>query len=240
MFTARLIFSRFTFGEAAYAGLPTLSWQTTVVGDPLYRPFAKSLDLLHQELTSRKSNLTEWSWLRLANLNLVNGKPIAEVVLFLEEVNRATPSAVLTEKLGDLYTAQGKPSSAIYAYAQALRLAPSPQQHVRLLLNLAERLPALNRQPEAYEYYQKLVRDCPDYPDKLGIYRKLLSLAQKLDKRADAEQYEAEINRLAPPPPTPSGTNSGLGLNVPPAPKAAGTGAPPSQSAPAVTPSKSR
>ena len=209
VFTARLIFSRFTFGEAAYAGQPTLSWQTTVVGDPLYRPFGKSPEMLHQELISRKSKLSEWSWLRLANLNLVTGKPMADVVLLLEEVNRATPGAVLTEKLGDLYAAQGKPSSAIYAYAQALTLDPSPQQRVRLLLSLAERLPALNRQPEAYEYYQKLLQEFPDYPDKLAIYRKLLSLAQKLGKTTDVEQYQAEINRLAPPPPTTSATNSG-------------------------------
>jgi len=32
---------RITFGEAAWAAQPVLSWQTTVVGDPLYRPFAK-------------------------------------------------------------------------------------------------------------------------------------------------------------------------------------------------------
>jgi hypothetical protein len=29
----------YTFGEAAWAAQPVLSWQTTVIGDPLYRPF---------------------------------------------------------------------------------------------------------------------------------------------------------------------------------------------------------
>ena len=81
------------------------------------------------------------------------------------------------------------------------QLDPSPQQRVRLLLTLAEKLPALDRQQEAYEDYQKLLHEFPDYPDKLAIYRKLLPLAQKLDKKADAEKYEAEINRLSPPPP---------------------------------------
>jgi hypothetical protein len=65
----------------------------------------------------------------------------------------------------------------------------------------------LDRQPEAYEDYQKLLRESPDYPDKLAIYRKLLPLAQKLDKKTDMEQYDAEINRLSPPPPKPQGTN---------------------------------
>jgi tetratricopeptide (TPR) repeat protein len=201
VFTARLIFQGLTFGEAAYAAQPVLSWQTTVVGDPLYRPFGKNLDQLHQELSKRGSKLVEWSWLRLADLNLASGKPMAEVVALLEQLEVTRHSAVLTEKLGDLYAAQGKPSSAVHEYRQALQLDPSPQQQVRLLLTLAEKLPALDHQQEAYEAYQKLLNDFPDYTDKLAICRKLLPLAQSLGKKADAEQYEAEINRLSPPPP---------------------------------------
>jgi uncharacterized protein (TIGR03790 family) len=208
VFTARLIFQGFTFGEAAYAAQAVLSWQTTVVGDPLYRPFGRNPDQLHKELTARGSPLVAWSWLRLADLNLAAGKSQAEVVALLEQLDLTRHSAILTEKLGDLYSAQGKPSSAIYTYRQALGLDPSPQQRVRLLLTLAEKLLVSDQQPEAYEAYQKLLHECPDYPDKLAIYRKLLPLAQKLDKKADAEQYDAEINRLAPPPPKPQSDSS--------------------------------
>jgi uncharacterized protein (TIGR03790 family) len=203
VFTARFIYSRFTFGEAAYASQPVLSWQTTVVGDPLYRPFGKDPDQLYRDLHARGSKLTEWSWLRLANLGRANGKTLAEVAALLEQVTREKPSAVLSEKLADLYAEQGKPSSAVHAYEQALGLDPTPQQQVRLRLTLAEKLLALDRAPEAYDEFQKLLHERPNYPDQLGLYRKLLPLAQKLDKKADAEKYEAEINRLAPPPPKP-------------------------------------
>ena len=203
VFTARLVFQKFTFGEAAYASQPVLSWQTTVVGDPLYRPFGRDAERLHQELYSRGNKLVEWSWLRLANLGLANGKSQAEAVALLEHVTSEKPSAVLSEKLADLYTAQGKPSSAVHAYEQALGLDPSPQQRVRLRLTLAEKLLALDRQPEAFEDYQKLLHEFPDHPDKLALYGKLLALAQKLGKQADAENYQAEIIRLTPPPPKP-------------------------------------
>ena len=76
-----------------------------------------------------------------------------------------------------------------------------------MLLTLGEKLLALERTQEAYEDYQTLLHEFPDYPDKLAICRKLLPLAQKLDKKADAAGYEAEINRLAPPPPTPTASN---------------------------------
>lgn len=204
VFAARFIFQGFTFGEAAYASQAVLSWQTTVVGDPLYRPFGKSLQQRHRELVAHHSKLVEWSWLRLADLNLAAGKPVAEIAALLEQVDVTPHSAVLTEKLGDLYAEEGKPSSAVSEYTKALSLNPSPQQRVRLLLTLAEKLLALNRTQEAYDDYQKLLEQCPDYPDQLGVYKKLLPLAHKLEKKADAEKFEAEINRLSPPPSKPA------------------------------------
>jgi tetratricopeptide (TPR) repeat protein len=68
-------------------------------------------------------------------------------------------------------------------------------------LTLGEKLIALERYQEAYEDYQKLLREFPSYPDKLAICRKLLPLAMILKKKTEAAQYEAEINRLSPPPP---------------------------------------
>ena len=50
VFLARWMADGFTFGEAAWAAQPALSWQTTVIGDPLYRPFGKSPQLMHAEL----------------------------------------------------------------------------------------------------------------------------------------------------------------------------------------------
>ncbi len=201
VFAGRFVFEGFSFGEAAYACQLVLSWQTTVVGDPLYRPFAKNPDLLLDELQQRKSKYLDWGYLRLADINLANGRPIGEIVTLLEQLGITKNSAVLTEKLGDLYEAQGKPSSAIHAYEQALKLDPSPQQRVRLLLTLGEQLAELNRDADAYATYQDLLRTVPEYPDPLAVYHRLLPLAQKLKKTADAERYEAEITKLTPPPP---------------------------------------
>ena len=64
---------------------------------------------------------------------------MAELVALLEQLETTRRSAVLTEKLGDLYAAQGKPSSAVHEYRQALQLDASPQQRVRLLLTLGRK-----------------------------------------------------------------------------------------------------
>ncbi len=193
IFIARMLFYGMSFGEAAYACQSVLSWQTTVVGDPLYRPFGKNPDALKDELLQRNSPLLDWYFLRLLNVNLAAGKTVAEGVAVLENFDRTKTSAVLTEKLGDLYAAQGKPSSAAHAYQQALKLGPSPQQRVRLLLTLGEKLSSLGQTAESYEAYTTLLQQCPDYPDKSAIYRQLLPLAQKLDRKPDVALYEAAL-----------------------------------------------
>jgi tetratricopeptide (TPR) repeat protein len=116
------------------------------------------------------------------------------VAALIENLPATKQSAVLTEKLGDLYGALGKPSSAVHYYAQALGLDPSPQQRLRLLLTLGEKLPPLNREPEAYADYQKLVQDFPDYPDKTLIYRRLLALAKSLNQDSDVQKYQGLLD----------------------------------------------
>jgi len=170
----------FSFGEAACAGQTVVSWQTTVVGDPLYRPFSKSPQLLHAELTQEKSPLLEWSYLRLANLALTHGTRAAAVCNLLENLDVATNSAVLMEKLADLYAELGKPSSAIMTYQNALKLKPSPEQRIRLRLALGEKLQAQDRYAEATEDYRKLLEEAPDYSGHISISNKLALLQQKI------------------------------------------------------------
>ena len=121
LFLERLTFSQFTFGEAAWAAQPALSWQTTVVGDPLYRPFGREPQVLLSELTRRHSPLIEWYYLRIANVE-TSRRAVPSIASFLEAFP-TTNSAVLTEKLAGLYAI---PSHAIDAYERALTLIPRP------------------------------------------------------------------------------------------------------------------
>jgi uncharacterized protein (TIGR03790 family) len=197
IFAARFFYQGFSFGEAACASQPVLSWQTTVVGDPLYRPFGKNPDVQHQEMVQQKSKFADWSWLRLVNMNLANGKSPAELVAVLEQLPLRKQSSILSEKLGDLYAEQGKPASSVHAYEEALNLNPTQQQRIRVTLELGEKLRALNKEEEAYDFYTALLKDCPDYRDKRDIVQRLVPLARKLNKNSDAEKYEAELKSLS-------------------------------------------
>jgi uncharacterized protein (TIGR03790 family) len=178
-FFLQALANKYTFGEAAWAAQPALSWQTTVIGDPLYRPFGKSPQLLHAQLLRENSPLLEWFYLQLANLGLVHHASIPEVAGLIDNLAATTNSAVLTEKLADLCEAQGKPSSAIEIYGRALKLNPSPEQRIRLRLKLGTDLQAQKRDAEAVDDYKKLIEESPDYPGRGAIEEKIKSLEQK-------------------------------------------------------------
>jgi uncharacterized protein (TIGR03790 family) len=165
VFTARFIYNGFSFGEAACACQQVLSWQTTVVGDPLYRPAAKNAEVLHDELQRQDSPLLDWSYVRLLNLNLVMGKPITNCIDMLDQLGRTKRSAVLAEKLGDLYSAQGKPFSAVRQYELTLKLDPTPMQRLRLLQELGDKLPLTDRAADAFTTYETILKDYGDYND---------------------------------------------------------------------------
>ncbi len=169
-----------TFGEAAWASQNALSWQTAVIGDPLYQPFKKTPPELHAQLTRTKNPLIEWSFDRLACLDLAHGAREPQLIQFLETVPTTANSAVLTEKLAALYEAAGKPSSAIEAWQNALKLNPSPQQRLRIRLTLGEKLAAQDRLTEAREDYRQLLKELPEYPGKNFVEDKIQSLEQKI------------------------------------------------------------
>ncbi len=164
-----------------------------MVGDPLYRPCGRDFDKLQDDLQRRRSPMLAWCYLRLVDLNLATGKPVPQCLQTLEPAVELTHSAVLAEKVADLYAAQGKPSSAAYEYSRALKFDPSPLQRVRLRLTLAEKLIELGRDTEAYDTYVALLEDQPHYPDKIMVHRKLFELAEKL-KKPDAAKWQAATN----------------------------------------------
>lgn len=119
------------------------------------------------------------------------------MALFLESIPIAKESAILTEKLANLYSDLGKPSSAIEMFERALELKPSPEQKVRIRLALGEKLAAADRAQDAIEDYAKIIPENPDYPAKAEIYGKLKSLAKKLGRDEAAEAYEQRIKELS-------------------------------------------
>jgi tetratricopeptide (TPR) repeat protein len=203
VFTARFVHEGFSLGEAAWAASPVLSWQMTVVGDPLYRPYGLNAQQLHERLAARGDSLIEWSHLRVVDLNLAVGTRAPEAINYLEENPDTKTSAVLSEKLGELYASVGKPNSAISTYRRALELATHRPQRVRLTLTLADHLLAQEKEQEAWDLLEGFGREFPEYQHQVALYRQMLDAAEKLNKEADAARLRQQIQNLEPPATTP-------------------------------------
>ncbi len=180
VFFHRLTAAGWTFGEAAWAASGSLSWQTTVVGDPLYRPFGRHPAELHADLLKRRSPFVAWSHLRVVNLNLTQGTSAAEMIGYLNEQAETKTSPVLLEKLGDLQLKLEKPDLAIEAWDKALANQPTPQQRVRLLLARAEQLTKLGREIPALVAWQELASLLPPSPELTRVKQRLEEAELKL------------------------------------------------------------
>ena len=202
MFVGAFTLGGYTFGEAAYAAQSWLSWQTTIIGDPLYQPCGKSLQALHGELQKRQSRLLEWSHLLVLNRNLTMGSKAQELAGYIESIPFHRQSAVLTEKLSDLYWAKGSLGDSVDTTETALKRGPSPQQRIRLLMKCAERRSVYGPDAKAYTHYETVLKENSNYPDALKVYRLMLPVAQRMNNAAAIEQCQKEIKRLSPPPAT--------------------------------------
>jgi uncharacterized protein (TIGR03790 family) len=200
VFFTWLIGLRHNFAQSAYAALPALSWQITVIGDPLYQPMARDPRELHAELERTRSPWLAWSVLRVVNLNLAVDEPPARLIEYLRQHPLTAVSAVLAEKLGDLYRQEKQPDAALRQYRAALALDPSPEQRLQLWFKLIELLTAAGRDAEALEFYTAFFKERPNHPGLLRFYEQALPLARKVGEAALAERFEQEIARLTPRP----------------------------------------
>jgi uncharacterized protein (TIGR03790 family) len=200
---ARLLYSDFTWGEAALASQRMLSWQLTVIGDPLYQPFATNVLERAKELAARGQGRLDWALVALYNRKLAATSDLPAIIAELEKEPRIRFSPILQEKLGEFYNEAGQSGKAAEAYKRAARWRASPQQLKRLLWNMAQCYEAAGEKSEAYKAYEELARAEAQPPREIELYQKLQSLATSLRKDGDAKRWTAELDRLksAPVPP---------------------------------------
>ena len=130
LFAERLCLGH-TFGASACMSLPVLSWQITVLGDPLYRPFRYSLDeqISHLERDGRAE--LDWAYLRKINLLVRDGR--FNVALdYCRQKLKVRESPVLREKLGDLYAKNELYAEAGEQYQVAIDAAKTAETAIRV------------------------------------------------------------------------------------------------------------
>jgi tetratricopeptide (TPR) repeat protein len=67
-----------------------------------------------------------------------------------------------------------------------------------LTFALGDRLVAAGREAEALSLYDDFLKLSPDYPDAIGLYNRMETMARELHQPHRAEKYARQIANLAP------------------------------------------
>lgn len=187
-------------GEAYLAATPTLSWQNILIGDPLYRPFVPNLLERAREMFRTNSPLLPWAVVQTVNFQVVGGTNVDVAIRALEQMPGSTNSPVMAEKVARLYETKTRLKPAIQ-YAQfALAAGGTPQQRVRLLLDMAEWQRVLGQTQDSFKTLEQFAVEFPGHPRLLAVRKDQLDLARDLALSAEVTRLKQEVERLTPPP----------------------------------------
>ena len=172
VFNARLL-AGFTFAESAYASERVVSWMTTFVGDPLYRPFRAVSEMFGEQPAA-----TEWSAYREGASLWFLDRAAGEKKL--RESARALGSGAISEGLGLLQNSVGNGAAAGDSFALARKFYTHPDDILRVTIHEVKLLLAGGKKSEAVALAEKQMRANP----RAGGCEVLRSLLPELAPKA--------------------------------------------------------
>lgn len=190
-----------TLGDAAYFATEALSWQTVVIGDPLYRPFAVPLGRQIANSGLLPQPLAPYAILRQARLLDAEHKP-EEARRAIEDGMRRFPCPVLGLALGRRCMAAGDREAAIRAL-DSIDLNRRPvADELPLLREAALELTKCGEAGRALVIYRRiLLEPSPGSDWRSGVLREAIASALAAGDRAGTEAWERELAGI----PIPSG-----------------------------------
>ncbi len=160
----------YNWGQSMYMALPALSWQNTVIGDPLFKPFKHSLD--EQIALAEKDGIEEVAWAHARKINRLLRKGFfLEAMQYGRSKLKTHPHPVLHEKMGDLYAMNGILKDADEQYRKALQLSDTDATAARVGLRLMNVYKAQDRTAQAFELRRQLQQQITDPALRLWLDR---------------------------------------------------------------------
>ena len=193
-----------TLVEAAYYSLPALSWQTVLIGDPLYRPFAVPFAEQWKNLARLPPHLAGYAALRRMKQLDGENRP-AEATAFARQAQREAPSLAVGVALARRLVAAGDGAGAVSVLGFATQLKIFPANEWALARDAAQILEAGGRSARAVDVWRAMLA-AKEMPKELRVLwlpeaRKSALAAQE---SAQAEAWQKELDVLNPPPPVPA------------------------------------
>lgn len=144
-----------TFAESVYLAMPVLSWQITVVGDPLYRPFAVPVAEQIRRLEERDDPDTDWAVHRHINQMVQAGRFLLAMDVARRRLAQRE-SVVLHEKVAELWAINDRLDDAAPHFERAIELADRPETALRIGARYLALLRAAGQDDHADKFERQL------------------------------------------------------------------------------------
>jgi uncharacterized protein (TIGR03790 family) len=182
-----------TLVDAGYYALQALSWQEVLIGDPLYRPFAVSLDDQMARLTKLPPALAGYAVLRQMH-RLDATKREAEGTALAVSAQHAVPSLAVGLALAQRLRAAGDPDAAANALGFAPLLKKFPADEWAVAREAALLLESCSRPTRALDVWRTLLAD-EAMPRELRLpwLRDAIRCARGAKDEAQASAWEKAI-----------------------------------------------
>jgi uncharacterized protein (TIGR03790 family) len=160
IFNDRLLHG-FTFAEAAYMSVQTVSWMSVMVGDPLYRPYAAWLELGEKRDAEKVSS--DWSaYHDFATKN--SSLPADQYRAAAKQFAARTRNAPMLEDIGLLEADAGNYVGASGCFDLARTTYTKRDDILRTVLHEADALAKQNKAKRAVDLLRSVLRIVPDAP----------------------------------------------------------------------------
>jgi uncharacterized protein (TIGR03790 family) len=183
--------------DAAYYSLPVLSWQSIVIGDPLYRPFLVPLAAQVRNLSTLPPQLAAYVVIREMNLlDAQDKKP--EAVLVGKAGMKQFPSLALALAVARRLQAEGSVDEATWVAQAAAEAADVTPSNWELIGEAASLVSANKNSAEAIDLYRKLFEaDTIPRPARLAWLADARQVALRGGDTGQAAEWQEEIDQAA-------------------------------------------
>ncbi|MGZ0654258.1 TIGR03790 family protein [Coraliomargarita sp. W4R72] len=186
------------FGEAVALSMPSLSWQSVAIGDPLYRPFKVSL--ADQLENSQNTTFAAYASIREIN-RLLASEGSAAAIAFARSKFVVQPSLALAYRLAQLYAADGQDREGVEALKIVRYISKfSPDEFV-LVQKIANFLHKRGESGLALKLYQSILKERNlDKWLKVSLYEGGVPIAEASREPMLASRWQLEARNLKTPP----------------------------------------
>jgi uncharacterized protein (TIGR03790 family) len=138
------------FAQAAYGSQPVLSWMTTFIGDPLYRPFKAGKTGMPADYVAYREGADGW---------IAKGRAAGEA--FLQSKGRALKSGIVMEGLGCLQASVNDSKAALASWRTARKYYKNDADRIRCALHAIDALRAAGKNAAALALTREQIKQAP-------------------------------------------------------------------------------